>query len=197
MWVGALAMRRWRAQFKLFALVLAVAVIAGSVLAGSLLLVRSAEEAGVRDSLASMAGEQVDVTIRMIGPQSPVADTRKALDNATAQAYGDEVSWSSTGWVTSNWLTNAASVYAYLVELDDPAAAAELVAGQWPTSGLGIAMPEVAARSLGLVVGDTFTLVDDRTPIDFHVDGLYRSSQPDLCRCASGCWIQHPRVICA
>ncbi|TQL48235.1 FtsX-like permease family protein [Homoserinimonas aerilata] len=125
-----------------------------------------------------MTGDQVDVTIRVIGPSSPVAETRKALDDATAKAYGPEVSWSSTGWVSSDWRTTAAGVYSYLVELDDPAAEAELVVGRWPTSGLGIAMPEAAARSLGVGVGDTFTLVNDETPVELHVDGLYRSS-PD------------------
>src|SRR5690606_22349631 len=94
------------------------------------------------------------------------------------KAYGSEVSWSSTGWVSSDWRTTAAGVYSYLVELDDPAAEAELVAGRWPTSGLGIAMPEAAARSLGVGVGDTFTLVNDETPVELHLDGLYRSS-PD------------------
>jgi hypothetical protein len=99
--------RRWRAQSKLFALVLVVSVVAGTVLTGSLLLVRSAEEAGVRDGLASMTADQVDVSVRVLNPEIPVTDTRADIDRATAQAYGAGVDWSSRGWVTSAWVTTA------------------------------------------------------------------------------------------
>ena len=174
-WVVTLALRRWEAQSKLFALVLAVAVIAGTVLTGSLLLVRSAEQAGVRDSLASMTADRVDVTVRLLNPSSPVTDARADIDRATEQAYGAGVQWSSSGWVTSEWVTTTDGVYAYLAELDAPAVAATLSEGQWPTSPEGVAMPQTAARSLGLAVGDIFTANNGDSPIALRVDGLYEA----------------------
>ena len=150
-------------------------MIAGTVLTGSLLLVRSAEEAGVRGSLASMTADRVDVSIRVLNPSTPVTDTRADIDRATEQAYGVGVDWSSSGWVTSEWVTTTDGVYAYLAELDDPAAAAVLIDGQWPTSAEGVAMPQTAARSLGLAVGDTFTAANGDDPIALRIDGLYEA----------------------
>ncbi|WP_120337360.1 FtsX-like permease family protein [Cryobacterium soli] len=157
---------------------LAVSVIAGTVLTGSLLLVRSAEEAGVRASLASMTADRVAVTVRVLNPGTPVTGTRADIDRATEQAYGAGVDWSSSGWVTSEWVTTAEGVYASLAELDDPAAAATLVAGDWPTSPEGVAMPQTAASSLGLTIGDTFSAAVGERPIAFRVDGLYQAD-PD------------------
>ena len=110
----------------MFALVLTVSVIAGTVLTGSLLLVQSAEESGVRGALASMPADRVDVTVRVVNPSSPVTEARTDIDRATEQAVGTGVDWSSSGWVTSGWVTTTDGVYAYLAELDDPAAAATL-----------------------------------------------------------------------
>lgn len=155
-----------------------MSVIAGTVLTGSLLLVRSAEEAGVRDGLASMTADRVDVSVRVLNPASPVADTRADIDRATEQAYGAGVDWSSSGWVTSAWVTTSDGVYAYLAELDDPAVAATLAEGQWPKSPDGVAMPQSAARSLGLAVGDTFTAGTDGAPLALRIDGLYQA-QPE------------------
>lgn len=174
-WAGALAVRRWRAQFTLFALVVVVAVVSGSVLTGSLLLVRSAEEAGVRDALKSMTTDQVDVTVRVLPPASPIAETRNGLDAAIESSYGAEIEWASTGWAITRWTVDANGVYTYLVELDDPSAAATLVDGQWPTSAHGIAMPETAARSLGLAVGDTYTTFEGSSPVELQIEGLYQA----------------------
>lgn len=174
-WVGALAVRRWRAQFTLFALVIVVAIISGSVLTGSLLLVRSAEEAGVRDALKSMTADQVDITVRVIPPASPIAETRDGLDGAIESSYGAEIEWASTGWAISRWVVDAGGVYTYLVELDEPAGAATLIDGQWPTSAHGIAMPETAARSLGLAIGDTYTSFEGSSPVELQIEGLYQA----------------------
>ena len=174
-WPLTLMIRRWRTHVNLLALLLAVAVIAGSVLTGSLLLVRSAEQAGVRDGLASMTADRVDVTVRVINPASPVTDTRADIDRATEQAYGAGVDWSSSGWVTSAWVTTDDDVYAYLAELDDPAAAAALTEGNWPSSPNAVAMPQAAAQSLGLTVGDTFTATSGDNSVALRIDGLYEA----------------------
>jgi hypothetical protein len=150
-------------------------VIAGTVLTGSLLLVRSAEQAGVREALASMTADRVDVSIRVLNPASPVAGTRADIDRVTEQAYGAGVDWSSSGWVTSGWVTTSDGVYAYLAELDDPAVAATLTEGQWPVSPEGVAMPQTAAGSLGLAVGDTFTAGTENDPVALRIDALYEA----------------------
>jgi hypothetical protein len=150
-------------------------VIAGSVLTGSLLLVRSAEDAGVQGALSSMTADRVDVDIRILDPESPVAGVRSAVDSAIEDALGTGIDWSSSGWVTSSWVTTPDSLYATLVEFDDPADAAELVAGQWPTSSPGVALPESAAASLGLDVGDTLTFVVGSSTVEVRVDALYRA----------------------
>ncbi|PXA67161.1 hypothetical protein [Cryobacterium arcticum] len=148
-------------------------MIAGTVLTGSLLLVQSAEEAGVRAGLASMPADRVDVTVRVVNPSSPVTEARTDIDRATEQAFGTGVDWSSSGWVTSGWVTTTDGVYAYLAELDDPAVAATLTDGQWPTSPTSVALPQAAARSLGLGVGDIFAAGNDDSPVALRVDGLY------------------------
>ena len=141
-WILTLALRRWKAQSKLFALVLAVAVITGTVLAGSLLLVRSAEQAGVRDSLASMTADRVDVTVRAVNPVRPVTNARAEIDRATELAYGPGVDWTSSGWVTSEWVTTADAVYAYVAELDDPAGRAARILALLHPLGIGRQVPE-------------------------------------------------------
>ena len=122
-----------------------------------------------------MPADRVDVTVRVVNPSSPVTEARTDIDRATEQAVGTGVDWSSSGWVTSGWVTTTGGVYAYLAELDDPAAAATLTDGQWPTSPTGVALPQTAARSLGLGVGDTFTAGDVDAPLALHVDGLYQA----------------------
>ena len=122
-----------------------------------------------------MPADRVDVTVRVVNPSSPVTEARTDIDRATEQAVGTGVDWSSSGWVTSGWVTTTDGVYAYLAELDDPAAAATLTDGQWPTSPTGVALPQTAARSLGLGVGDTFTAGDVDAPLALHVDGLYQA----------------------
>jgi len=122
-----------------------------------------------------MPADRVDVTVRVVNPSSPVTEARTDIDRATEQAVGTGVNWSSSGWVTSGWVTTTDGVYAYLAELDDPAAAATLTDGQWPTSPTGVALPQAAARSLGLGVGDTFTAGDVDDPLALRVDGLYQA----------------------
>lgn len=124
-----------------------------------------------------MPAEQVNTTVRILNPASPVADTRAAVERATAQAYGAAADWSGTGWATTDWTTTTDDDYSYLVELDDPSEAATLVDGRWPASSPGIAVPQSAARSLGLVVGDTLTL-DADSAVALRIDGIY-SAVPD------------------
>lgn len=171
----SLAARRWASQWKLFALVLVVAIVAGSVLAGTLLLVRSGEQAGVRAALSSIPAENVDVTVRVLDPPAPVSETRSAVDAATAEAFGSGTEWSSTAWVTTAWVTTTSNVFSYLAEIDDPQAAAALVDGVWPDTWPGVAVPESAALSLGLSVGDSLAFDDDDRSITVRVDGIYRA----------------------
>lgn len=175
MWMIALSLRRWHAQAKLFALVLAVAVVAGTVLGGSLLLVRSAEQAGIRDALTSMTADRVDVNVLIINPSPPVSATRESVDRAITESYGPGLSWASTGWITSEWETTPAGIYSYLVELDDPSTAATLTSGVWPTVTSDIALPESAAVALRIAVGDTLTLNHRDGPVALTVAGLYRA----------------------
>ncbi|WP_146082889.1 ABC transporter permease [Rathayibacter sp. AY2B1] len=171
LWAGALALRRWRTSSGLLALVLAVAVVAGSVLCGALLLVRSAEQSGVSGALSALPPDRVDVTVRVLEPSSPMAGSRADVDAATRAGYGPGVSFTSTGWATSDWATTPDGVYSFLAELDDPGAEAELVAGSWPTAAPGVALPESAARSLGLTVGGTLVLGGS----GFQIDAVYRA----------------------
>ncbi|MFB2586564.1 FtsX-like permease family protein [Herbiconiux liukaitaii] len=169
-----LTARRWRTQWALFTLVLAVAVIAGSVLAASLLLVRSAEQAGISGALTSMTADRVDVTVRVVNPASPLSATRTEIDDATEQAYGPGVDWASRAWATSDWAVTPDEVFFSLVELDDPDAAATLTEGSWPVSPPGVAVPAAAARSLGLTLGDSITS-NGETPTVLRVDGIYEA----------------------
>lgn len=151
-------------------------MVAGSTLCGSLLLVGSTEQAGVRGALASLPPDRVAVTVQVGNPASPVAETRAAIDAATADAYGAGTRWSSTGWAITDWSRTESDVYSYLVEFDDPSAEAVLVDGVWPSSPPGVALPESAARSLGLVVGDEFDLGADGTSVPLRVLGIYRAA---------------------
>jgi hypothetical protein len=171
--VLTLALRRWQAHAKLFALVIVVAVISGSVLSASLLLSRSAEDAGIRGALVTQTPGRMDVAVRITNPDRPVAETRARVDAETAHAFGPGVEWTSRGWVTTSWVRGPDDVQSYLVELDDPAAAATVTTGQWPTASAGVALPVAAAQSLGLTVGDTLTLTDDERTLDLRIDGLY------------------------
>jgi ABC-type lipoprotein release transport system permease subunit len=172
-WVFTLAIRRWRAQAKLFALVIAVASISGSVLSASLLLAHSAEDAGIRGALASQIPERVDVAVRVMNPNNPVSATRATVDTETTNAFGAGIAWTSRAWVTSGWVTAPGDVQTYLVELDDPSAAATLTAGGWPETVGGIALPEAAAQSLSVNVGDSLSFTDNDRTVTLRVDGLY------------------------
>ena len=81
----------------------------------------------------------------------------------------------SSGWVRTEWVTTDQGLFSYLAEIDERDAATTLVDGAWPQEWPGVAVPEAAARSLGLSVGASLALNDDDRAISVRVDAIYQA----------------------
>lgn len=167
--------RRAVAQGGLLAAVLAV-LVAGCVLVGtSALLLTGGREAATDATLsaAEPADVQVEVTFRLstTDQSGAVAEASGALSDAVAPMDPE----------LSLWLTSAVRavvgtpVQAYLAAATDIDQQAELLTGRWPSAApagpLEVAVPAVAARELGLEVGDALVLEETK-------DGMTGTDRP-------------------
>jgi len=167
--------RRWRAQWRLVGAVLAVTLLACSLVTALGLLVTATEQNGVSSALGALPAEQARVDLTMINPTGTVAETRQQVESALGGILGPSATLETTSFAITNLydadlesLNPAVAIYA---ELDGIENYAQLIDGQWAdvADPLAVAIPEPAAQAFGLATGDVFTVEDT----ELTVGGVY------------------------
>ncbi|MBN9375207.1 MAG: hypothetical protein J0I40_07425, partial [Cellulomonas sp.] len=166
-----LVLRRARAQAGLVAMVTALVVAGATVLGLCSLLLTT-----VRDQALVAAVRGTDPASVQVVAAVTLADDATAAD-AAARALAEVSDTTQTALAafpttTSVWATSTRLLLdpapdgglrqTYLLDGDDVAAHATLTAGRWPTSGAAavteVALPDSAARLLGVASGSTISL---------------------------------------
>ncbi|UCN15464.1 hypothetical protein LFM56_03815 [Cellulomonas iranensis] len=156
--------RRARTQVGLLAALLAV-VVAGAVLLGTCALVLTTGQEQAVDAALRRTDPHdlaVEVTFRLEGADPrAVDDAARVLGAALAPARPAVTPW-RTSAVRPLAVASAPGARAYVTASDDLTAHAALTSGRWPTTTgadvVEVAVPDVAARALGLAVGDEAVL---------------------------------------
>ncbi|AEE46026.1 hypothetical protein [Cellulomonas fimi] len=174
-----LVWRRARAQTGVLAAVLAVLVVGSSLVGVCVLLTTAAPQRALQLAVARVPASDVEVGVALGFPEDPddpdvdprVAatshDPAAAVATATAlltEPFGD-LPTTTTTWTSSvvRYLPPDGGPVrlGYLAELDDPDARGTVVTGRWPDASGEVALPDAAARALGLGVGSTTSLAAD------------------------------------
>lgn len=181
-WLLGTTLRRTKAQWRLLAAVIVVAMLAASLVTSLGLLVTATEQGGVRGALAEIPDEQSLISVRAIRPATAVDRARETMDAAIAEVIGDSGSATGVGMVRSlvipaPELDAEVPALGYLGDLDGITENASLVEGEWATTGDGdsapVTIPESSATALGLAVGDEFTFDDSVDVLTVRVVGIY------------------------
>jgi len=182
-WLVGTTVHRTRAQWRLLASVVAVALLSSTLVTSLGLLVTATEQGGIRGALADLSPDQTALEVRLIQPhggvRSAIAEVDDAIDDVLAPAGVGSASGSSA----SRFATLADSpveALGYLGELDEIEDQATLTAGEWaslPVDGESTpaTVPAAAATALGLAVGDTFTLDATSSDATLTIVGLYEA----------------------
>ncbi|RHA38813.1 FtsX-like permease family protein [Cellulomonas rhizosphaerae] len=174
--MGELVRRRGRAQLGVLAAVLAV-MVAGSALVGVCVLLTTASpqralqlaivhspDADVQVGVAIGFPDGTDdtdvdarVTATAADPSAVVAQASSLLTGTFGDLPTTLTTWSST--IMQYLPSGGGSLrLAYLADLGVPDERGNLVDGRWPTARGEVAVPESAAKALGLDVGSSTTL---------------------------------------
>ena len=174
-WLLGTLLRRTGAQWRLLAAVIAVALIASSLVTSLGLLVTATEQGGIRGALSDIPASQRSIEVRVIRPSLEIADVRPAMDAAVADALAGSATTSASGVALSGFeeVPGAGSVprLGYLGDLDGITEHATLVDGEWAAGGQDVTVPAAAAQALRLTIGDTIELA--RQPVT--IVGTYRA----------------------
>jgi len=206
-WALRVVLARLRPQAAILAVVLAVCLLAATLLSALAVLVDASERFGVRTALSRTPVEEtrLDVTVD-IGEASP-GPAIAALDAQVRTLFGGLPTRTTTHLVSplaavtsppaldragTGWLT-------YYADYDGITGAATLVRGRWPIDGAGaagsdgagsdgagadgavpVAIPERLATDLGLGPGDRFTTSQEGSAGSSRalVVGVYRVRTP-------------------
>jgi len=154
-----------------------VGIIACSVITSLGVLGAVTERSGLRLALSSAPRADTEVSISLFQPSGSVAKSRTASDAATRALLGPAAAGSTVSATSSlvpvPQLDGSIPALAYFAENRALRSHSLLVAGDWP-AGSQVALPEAAARSFGLTVGDSVT-VDAGTVVT--IAGLYRAER--------------------
>ena len=195
---GARASRSWllgatrdrlRAQWRLLLAVLAVAVLANTLITTLGLLVTATDEQGARGSLTAIPAEQTTIDIRLVNLTGTVEGADDAVTTAVQSTLGKSVTFTSAGVALTGFasVADGASVpsIAYFGQFDNVRSHATLTSGAWASEAetsaglVPVTMPEAAADALGLVVGSTLTVELRRGSATAEVVGLYAAETRD------------------
>lgn len=187
-WRLRTSLRRSRTQWRLLAVVTAVATLACTFVAALGLLVSATEARAVRSALTEAEAADTDVTLRVTGPNEALTEVRAAVDAAVhtlVDADAGSVAFARS--VLFNVLrTDQSPALTYVGEVDELDRHTVLAKGEWPSTGTGpdgvvpVAVPESGATALDLEVGDTVALSPfasgDATSV--QIVGIYRTTDP-------------------
>ena len=193
-WLLRTALRRMRDDARLLLVALVLAVTATTAITALVLLVVVAEPAGLRATFAAASADRVDVSVDVERPAVPVAVVTDAATSAVGQDVlgGLDATASTialTGFARVPALDRDTPAIAYLGQYDGIADHAVLVSGTLPdagtassgvaAAGIDVAVPEAAASSLGIAVGDRLTVnPSGGQPVVVRVVGVFRAIDP-------------------
>jgi hypothetical protein len=198
-WLLGVTRDRLRAQWRLLALVIVVAVL-GSTLVTSLgMLVSATEQTGARASLAAIPNDRTAIHVRLTSLSGGPEEAKATIAAVLKKSLGSSVPYESRGVALSSLLTLAgagdqrqsaafpsdASGFAYFGQLDDVAHHATLDAGSWPSqvspagSAIDVAIPSAAADYLGLTVGDELRVAGSDGLVETTIVAVYTAEPGD------------------
>ncbi|WP_029291743.1 FtsX-like permease family protein [Cellulomonas sp. HZM] len=190
-WNARLLVHRARAQQTLLLTVLAVAVVATTLLGTFTVLLAVSQDhmLGVALGRTSDADRELDAVVTPIntlnGPDV-IAHSTAFLDETLGDLPARRETWLASAMYSVQGTDDAVDPYAYLASEPLVRTSSRVVQGAFPTDGVDahgnveVAVPEVAAREYGWAVGDVVRVVDAaaRTPATFVVTGTFRLEGP-------------------
>jgi ABC-type lipoprotein release transport system permease subunit len=189
-WLLGATRDRVRAQWRLLIAVIAVAVLANTLITTLGLLVTATEQQGARGSLTAIPADQTTVDVRLVNLTGSAEEAEDAVIAAVHTTLGESVAFTSAAVAIAGFAPLAdapdeSPAIAYFGQLDDIESHAALTSGSWATATqtaaglLPVAMPATAARARGLAVGSTLTIELQRGSVTAEVVGLYTAETDD------------------
>jgi len=191
-WMGPLLVHRARAQSTLLLAVLAVTLVATTLLGAFALLLSAGDTRAPQVALDRAVTDDTTIDLRADVGQRDAEVVTTAAQQALADVLGD-VPAQVTTWTSSPWLlasggdTPGTLPLVYLADLPLVPEHATLVDGAWPTTAsvpgsydAAVAVPERAAERYGWTVGTALHLegTDVGADIPAQVVAVYRPDPP-------------------
>jgi hypothetical protein len=181
-WLVRTTIRRFRSQWRLIAVVVAVAILATSLIASLGLLVTATEQGAIRGSLSRVPAAQTDIDVKVFDSLVSVADTRSMVGKAVTSALGDAATATSTSLGITEFIpvsdTSSRLQFAYFGEFDNIRSQSRLVSGVWAGEPSGstipVTIPSNASKALGYSLGSTFLLSNGPKSAMVTVVGTYQ-----------------------
>ena len=178
-WPIRLALRRSRTQWAFLATVIAVSVLAATLLATLFLLSAATATVAARASLAETADKDVYFRIQVV-PNGTVDEVLAGTDRAADELFGS-VPYTRDTTVQGDWLAvprdGRRLALAYLGSSDQLDSLITITAGVAPQPSNGgpvqVVVPQALLKDLAATVGDTITLAP-YTSRQFTVDFTVR-----------------------
>lgn len=188
-WMPRLLAHRTRAQGTLLLAVVAVTVVAATLLGTFALLLWVGEDRAPQVALDRAGVESTTIDVRaVVGRNSPEQVT-EALQTGLAELLGpvdaDVTTWTSSPWLSVERERGLEPVLVYLADYPIVPEHATLLTGQWPTTAwdgtaVPVALPTATAAAYGWKLGDVLRTAgtDVGADIPVRVVGTYRADPP-------------------
>ena len=179
-------LREWR----LLVLVLAVATLASTVVTSVGLLVSATELGAVHNALTSIGATETAMSVNVSNPTVSIAKARSLSNRAIANVLGGAATaTASTAAYSGTYAAvpnrTAEPEVAYFGQLDGARSHVKVIAGSWPTAvpqaqgaALDVALPQTAAKALGLGVGTTIPMSLGEHDVTVRVVATYSVPAP-------------------
>ena len=161
-WLITTTLTRTRAQWRLLLSVIAVAVVAASLVTSLGLLVTATEQGGVSVALGDVPAEQRTMEVGLISPTVGSTEARAAADAGIAAVLGNAGTATGVGGAYTSFreapsLDIGDPVFVYSAELDGFTDQATLTEGDWADAEGEVSLPSDGATALGLGIGDSLS----------------------------------------
>jgi len=162
-WALRFSAKRARGEWRLLAVITAVALIACTLITSLSVLVAATEQGGLRAELSRATDNSLDIT--MFNVTADVDEVVDAATGAMATLVGPSASATFESSVAESNIFEAPPLttltkkaLGYVGEYSGIRDHTALVSGEWPTEPGDIALPDSAATGFGLALGDSVTL---------------------------------------
>ncbi|MCR6687950.1 ABC transporter permease [Cellulomonas sp.] len=188
-WVARVVLHRARAQSTLLLAVLAVTLVATTLLGVFTLLLVTSQERALQVALdrSPAAATQVEVRIETaVGePTAATAAADAWLTDLLAPAPATIAHWTTSPWLAVEGTDDPVAPLVYLADYPVVPDRTTLLAGAWPQAvregdDVLVAVPQASAERYGWGVGTRLPAAGLTTParLDLRVVGVYRAQPP-------------------